>query len=195
MGLPAEKTRYTIADYLHRERSAADKHEYRDGEILLMAGGTANHSLIIMNFGGELRNRLKGNPCRVYDSNLRIRIPRTTLYTYPDLSVICGPRDPDPNDPTGETFTNPRLIVEVLSESSEGYDRGEKFHRYLMLDSLQEYVLVSQSAPRVESYFRDSGGTWIFTPVSGLTSIAGLRSLQIELPLAEIYAGIEFPTP
>src|SRR5665213_2966590 len=98
MGLPISKARYTISEYLERERESLDKHEYRDGEILLMAGGTGDHSLIVMNVGGELRNRLKGTSCHAYDSNLRIRIPRRVLYTYPDVSVICGTREADPND-------------------------------------------------------------------------------------------------
>ncbi|MGA2498985.1 MAG: Uma2 family endonuclease [Tepidisphaeraceae bacterium] len=193
MGIPVEKRRYTVTDYLQLERSARERHEYRDGEILLMAGGTADHSLILVNVIGELRNRLKGKPCRAYESNLRIRIARTVLYTYPDISVICGPRQPDPGDPSGETMTNPRLIVEVLSPSTEAYDRGEKFDHYRKLDSLQEYVLVSQSTPRIETFLRQPEGNWLLTPVSGLTSIAKLRSLEVELPLAEVYAGIEFP--
>jgi Uma2 family endonuclease len=195
MGLPATKQRSTVAEYLRRERDSLDKHEYRDGEILLMAGGTADHSLIVANVIGELRSRLKGKPCHVYDSNLRIRIPRTVLYTYPDASVICGPREPDPNDPSGETMTNPRLIVEVLSPSTEAYDRGEKFDRYRQLDSLQEYVLVSAATARIESFVRQDGGAWLFTPFSGLGAAAQLRCLEVALPLAETYAGIEFPPP
>jgi Uma2 family endonuclease len=193
MGLAAEKQHYSIAEYLQRERNALDKHEYRDGEVFLMAGGTGDHSLIVANIIGEFRNRLKGKPCRVYDSNLRIRIPRTVLYTYPDVSIICGPRESDPNDPLGETFTNPTLIAEVLSESTEAYDRGEKFDRYRQLDSLQEYVLVSQQTARIETFFRQSEGAWLLTPVSGLNFTAKLQSIEIELPLAEVYAGIEFP--
>jgi len=190
--MPAGKPRYTVAQYLERERSELDKHEYRDGEILLMAGGTADHSLIVANVISALHALLKGKPCRVYDSNLRVRIPRTILYTYPDVSVICGPREPDPNDPAGETITNPRLIVEVLSPSTEAYDRGEKFDRYRQLDSLQEYVLVAQTAPRIEAYSRQGEGAWLLMPFSGLHRSARVHCLDIELPLAEVYAGIEF---
>ena len=194
MGLPVEqKRRYTITEYLQRERESLEKHEYDNGEILAMAGGSANHSLIIMNFLGELRSRLKGKPCRVYESNLRVRIPRTTLYTYPDGSVICGEIKKDADDPAGETVVNPRVIIEVLSPSTEGYDRGRKFERYMKLDSLEEYVLVSQETARVESFWRREGGSWLLTPVSGVEGAAKLRSLDIELPLREIYAGVEFP--
>jgi Uma2 family endonuclease len=192
MGLPAEKPRYSIADYIHRERESLDKHEYRDGEILLMAGGTVDHSLISANIIRQLGNRLEGKPCRVFAGDLRVRIPRTVLYTYPDVTVICGPHQFDPNDPTGETVINPKVIIEVLSPSTEGYDRGEKFDRYRQLDSLEEYVLVSQETPRIETFLRREGGTWLLTPTSRLGSGAKLRSLEIELPLREVYLGIEW---
>jgi len=210
MTLEVRKPHYSIADYLAREQNALDKHEFRDGEILLMAGGTADHSLVTLNVGGELRNILKGKPCHVYDSNLRVRIPRTILYTYPDVIVICGPRVFDPNDSTGETVTNPKLIVEVLSPSTEAYDRGEKFARYRLLDSLEEYVLVSLSTPRVETFYRAPAPaptpntdpasapavaerTWLISTTNGTSASAKLLSLGITLPLAEVYRGLEFP--
>jgi Uma2 family endonuclease len=133
VGLPNKPT-YTISEYLTREGDALDKHEYRNGEIVLMAGGTPDHSLVVANVIGEIRNRLKGKPYHVYDSNLRVRIPRPVLYTYPDAAVICGPRETDPNDATGKSVTNPRLIVEVLSPSTEAYDRSDKFEQYRELD-------------------------------------------------------------
>jgi Uma2 family endonuclease len=191
MGRTSACQLFTIGEYLKRERDALEKHEYRDGEIISRAGGTADHSLITTNLIGELRTRLKGKPCRVYDSNLRIRISRTVLYTYPDASVICGERELDANDPSGETSTNPRLIVEVLSPSTEAYDRGEKFSRYRQIDSLQEYILVSSAAPRVEVFFRQVDGAWLFTAFSGMDAMATLRSVDTQLPLKEIYSGIE----
>lgn len=194
MGLPVEqKRRYTLAEYFELERTSAEKHEYVDGEILMMAGGSENHSLIITNTIRSIGNRLQGKPCRVYESNLRIRIPRTPLYVYPDISIICGPTQRDPDDHTGNSVTNPRLVIEVLSPSTEGYDRGRKFERYMKLESLEEYVLVSQETARVESFWRREGGSWLLTPVSGIEGAAKLRSLDIELPLREIYAGVEFP--
>ena len=193
MAVPAEHHRYTVSEYLHREQESLERHEYLDGEMLLMAGGSADHSLITANVIGELRSRLRGHPCRVYDSNLRVRITKTVLYTYPDASVICGSRQIDPDDPTGQTILNPRVIVEVLSPSTEAYDRGEKFGRYRQLDSLEEYVLVSQLTPRIEMFFRQSDGTWLFDAASELTATAKLRSLKIDLPLTDVYAGIEFP--
>ncbi len=195
MGLPVGQPRYSISEYIRREQGAVDKHEYRAGDIRLMAGGSADHSLIIMNVSGELRNLLKGKPCHVYEGNLRIRVPRTILYTYPDASIICGPREVDANDPTGETIVNPRVLIEVLSPTTEAYDRGEKFDHYRNIVSLEEYLLVSQVTPRIESFFRQSDGTWLFTSASGLDTVAQLRCLGIALPLAEAYAGIRFPSP
>jgi Uma2 family endonuclease len=142
---------------------------------------------------GELRNHLKGKPCRVYDSNIRVRISRSVLYTYPDATVICGERELDPNDPSGDTCTNPQLIVEVLSPSTEAYDRGEKFSRYRQIDSLQEYVLVSPSSRRIEVFLRQPDGAWLFTAFSRLDASAVLRSVEVKLPLQEVYSGIEFP--
>ncbi len=193
MGMPLEKkSRYTISEYLAFERAAHERHEYRDGEILVMSGGSYKHSLILANLIGELRNALKGKPCRALESNLRVRIPRTPLYTYPDASVICGEPQIDPNDEALETVTNPRVLVEVLSPSTEAYDRGEKFTRYRQIETLEEYVLVSQDVPRVELFFRQADGTWVFTVFSGLGARAKLAGLGIELPLAEIYAGVEW---
>jgi Uma2 family endonuclease len=190
---PIKPDRYSIQDYLRLESGATERHEYRDGEIIAMAGGSPDHSLIIANVIRAVGNRLAGTPCRAYDSNLRVRIPRTPLFTYPDVSVISGPVQFDPQDPNRTTATNPRLIVEVLSKSTEADDRGEKFRRYLSLDSLQEYVLVSQVRPWVETFTRQSDGSWRFATAPDLGSIARLESLQIDLPLSEMYAGVEFP--
>jgi Uma2 family endonuclease len=184
---------FTVSEYLSRETGALEKHEYRDGEIISMAGGTADHSLISANLIRELGNHLKGKPCRVYDSNLRVKISRSDLYTYPDATVICGERELDPSDPSGDTATNPQLIVEVLSPSTEAYDRGEKFSRYRQIDSLQEYVLVSQSSPRIEVFLRQADGAWLFTAFSSLDASAVLRSVEVKLLLREVYSGIEFP--
>jgi Uma2 family endonuclease len=186
-------SRYSIEEYLRLDAEAVEKHEYRDGEIIAMAGGSFEHSLIIANLIREVGNRLKGGPCRVFESNLRVRLARSTLYTYPDVSVICGEPQFAPEDRNRTTVVNPRVVIEVLSPSTEAYDRGEKFRRYLMLESLQEYVLLSQHTPLMETYFRGGEGTWLFTPAAGLDAVGKLRSLDIELPLTEVYAGVQFP--
>lgn len=194
MGLPqTQQVRFTIEEYLRLEADALEKHEYCDGKILAMAGGSPEHSLVIANVIREIGNQLKGKSCRVYDSNLRIRIPRKTLYIYPDISVICGAIEFDPRDVNRGSILNPQVIVEVLSPSTEAYDRGEKFERYRSLDSMQEYVLVSQITPRIEIFLRHPDGAWLFNAFAGLQAAAAMRSLEISLPLVEVYAGVEFP--
>lgn len=183
----------TIEEYLLLEANAQERHEYRDGEIIPIQGGTPEHSLIIANILGELGNTLKGKPCRVYDANLRIRTPRPSLYTYPDACVICGDTQYDEKDQNRTTVTNPRVIIQVLSKTSESDDRGERFRRFRSLESLEEYVLVSQTRPWIESFLRQSDGSWRFATASGLDAQVELRSLQVKLPLSEIYAGIKFP--
>ena len=191
---PAQR-RFTVEEYFRIERDSTEKHEYRDGEIVSMAGGTVAHSRIIANCIQTLGNRLRGGPCAPFESNLRVRIARRTLYSYPDVPVICGPPELDPDDTRGETVTNPRLVVEVLSPSTESYDRRTKFDRYRQLESFREYVLVSQDMPRVETFFRHDDGTWVFAVATGPDAVIRLSSLGIDLPLAEVYAGVEFPPP
>jgi Uma2 family endonuclease len=196
MGLVASQPKHwTVAEYLRMERDAVEKHEYRDGEVVAMAGGTPPHSLIILNVGGEIRSRLKGSPCRAYESNLRVFVPRDVRYVYPDLSVICGPVQFDPKDDGRQTAMNPRVIVEVLSPTTEAYDRGEKFRRYLQIPSFEEYVLVSQVVPVIETYRRQADGTWNFRVYQGLEAVARIETLAIDLPLAEAFLGVEFPPP
>ena len=186
-------TRITLDDYFRLEEESVEKHEFRNGEVVAMAGGTEFHSLISANFIRELGNGLKGTPCRTYESNLRVKIQGTPLYTYPDIFAICGATRYDPNDQKRATVTNPKLVVEVISESTEKYDRGEKFKRYLRCDSLHEYVLVSQDSPRVESYLRREDGSWLFRIFSGLEGVAKLESVGASIPLAKIYANVIFP--
>lgn len=124
---------------------------------------------------------------------MRVRIPPTDRYVYPDATVVCGQPQFDPQDPNRTTIINPRVIFEVLSESTEAYDRGAKFTRYREIESLEEFVLVSQDRPLVEAYTRQSGGTWLLEASSGVDVVAALRALQISLPLSEIYADIQFP--
>jgi Uma2 family endonuclease len=194
MSMPVQKPRYhTIEEYLRIDRDSSERLDYIDGEIVAMAGGTYNHSLIIANFSRELGNRLKGKPCTVLESNLRVSIPRNARFMYPDIPVICGKPEFDSRDDRNETITNPRLVIEVLSPSTELHDRGEKFRRYRELSSLQEYVLVSQERPSIETYFRQSDGTWLMAPYFGMESVIPLRSVETELPMTEIYAGVEFP--
>jgi Uma2 family endonuclease len=184
--------RYSLEEYNQLEANSEQRYEYYGSEVVAMAGGSPEHALIILNVGGEMRTRLKGTPCRAYSNELRIRIPGTPLHLYPDASVICGPIQLDPDETPARTALNPRLLVEVLSPSTERRDKGEKFRRYLQIDSLEEYVLVYQDHPRIESYFRQNGGTWLFSAAAGLDASVELRSLKIFVTLAEIYAGVNF---
>jgi len=187
--------RYSIADYLRIESDSAERHEYWDGQIVAMAGGTYGHSLIISNLIGEIRNALKGKPCRVLESSMRIRIPGRTRYFYPDSTIVCGKPEFDPEDPKQHSIINPRVVIEVLSPTTEGFDRGEKFSFNRAIESMQEYVLVSSETASIETFYRQSDGTWLFSAFSGDQAIAKLRAVEIDLPLAEVYTGVEFPPP
>jgi Uma2 family endonuclease len=192
--------RCTLDDYWQLADKCADKLEFRGiseysriGECRVIDADGESHSLITANFGGELWSRLRGKPCRLYASDFRIGIHGYPTYTYSDGFVICGPTVFDDRDPTGKTALNPQLIVEVISPTTEAYDRGAKFKRYMDAESLQEYVLVSQHEARVEVFFRQPGGSWLLTPYVGLDSAAVLHSLGFDLPLAEIYLNVVFP--
>lgn len=193
MGPVAANHRYTPAEYLEFERQAIDRHEYHDGEIVAMIAGSLERSLIAANMTGELGNALKGKRCRVANCNLRVRISRQGRYVYPDALVFCGPPQFDPQDEQRHTLLNPRVIIEVLSPSTEAYDRGEKFAHYRQIESFEEYVLISQDKPNVESWLRQSDGAWSIATHTALDGAATVRCLGATIPLAEIYAGVEWP--
>ena len=194
MGMPPQKRRFTIAEYLELENEADERHEYQDGEILAMAGGSPEQSFIIANFVREAGNSLKGKPCRVAESNLRIRIPHIPRYMYPDASIICGPLQIDPQDPRRQTILNPKVIIEVLSPSTEAYDRGDKFTQYRQIQAFEEYILISQDRPNFESFLRQADEAWSILNFTGLDAAAKIRSLGISIPMAELYAGIGWPS-
>jgi Uma2 family endonuclease len=178
----------TIAEYLAFENAAETKHEYVDGRILDMAGAHPDHVLVNMNIAGEIRNALEGKPCRTYGSDLRIRIKKRARYRYPDVAVICGPREVDVDDPMA--VTNPRVIVEVLSGSTEFEDRFRKFSDYRTIDGFEEFVMVSRNHAVVEVYFRQSDGTWKMTPYEGLDAEITIQSLGIRILASRVYAGL-----
>jgi Uma2 family endonuclease len=159
--------------------------------MFAMAGASLEHAEIILNLGRELSQQLKGRPCHVYSSDLRLRVAPIGLYTYPDVMVICG--GPEFADDRRDTVVNPILIVEVLSESTEAYDRGKKFDQYRTLPSLREYLLVAQDAPRIEQWIRQPDDNWLRTETRGLDASIQLASVDCVLPLAEIYDKIEWP--
>jgi Uma2 family endonuclease len=177
--------RMTYEEYLAAEAVSDTKHEYLRGEIFAMAGGTPTHARLAMAVGTALSNALSTRPCVVYSSDLRVRIEGTDLSTYPDITVICGSFEHSKID--ANATTNPVLIVEILSDSTEAYDRGEKFAHYRRLPSLREYVLVSQREPRIESYCRNEAGEWVLTEARTGETLA-LRSLEgVRLETDAIY--------
>lgn len=163
------------------------KHEYFDGQIYGMAGGTLTHAELATRVTVILGGQLRGRPCRPLSSDARVRVSATSLATYPDLSVVCGPIAPDPEDP--HSVTNPTVLIEVLSPSTELYDRGQKFEHYQQLPSLQDYVLVTQSRPMVERYHRQSDGTWTYERL-GPGGVLRLTSIGADLPIDELYEGL-----
>jgi len=182
--------RLTSAEYLALERSADIKGEFFDGEIFAMAGASREHNLIVGNFIRELGNQLRNGPCEVYPGDMRVKVDATGLYTYPDVVVAC--EKPTFEDDYVDTLLNPTLLVEVLSESTEKYDRGKKSGHYRQLASLQEYVLVSQDEPHVEHYARQNDGHWILTEASGLEASIELPAVGGLLLLSEVYARVTF---
>ncbi len=189
MGLAARK--YTESEYAETETRASYRSEYFNGEIFAMAGGTLVHSRLCVAMCSCLRDRVDPERCIVADSNLRIRIPATSLQTYPDASVICG--KPVFVENRNDCIENPVVIVEVLSEGTEAYDRNQKFTDYKKLASLREYVLVSQHRPRIEVYRRGRTGRWTLAASEGLDAVIALTSIGVAIPLADVYRGIELP--
>lgn len=183
------KKLYSAEEYLALERAAEYKSQYYAGEIFAMAGGSPRHNLISANVSGELRALLKGRPCNVYPSDQRLKIPATGLYTYPDVSVVCGEAQFDDVD----LLLNPILLVEILSDSTEAFDRGKKFEHYRRIPSLHEFLLIAQDRCKIDQHIKQEDGRWVLlSEESDLQSVIKLPSLNCELAVAEIYYQIKF---
>lgn len=188
---PAQKFQVSSQEYLAIERKSEQKSEYWNGEMFAMAGASRSHNVIVLNIGSELRIQLKGRPCEVYLSDMRVKIPSAHSYMYPDIVVVCG--QPEFEDNQSDTLLNPTVIIEVLSPSTADYDRGAKFGRYRKLDSLKEYVLVSQEQPFIEHFVRQSETIfWLFSEVNELAATVELPSINCRLLLTEVYDKIIF---
>ncbi|MDC0748416.1 Uma2 family endonuclease [Polyangium mundeleinium] len=185
MAEPAGKLKVTFAEYLALEEGSETKHEFLDGQIYDMAGGTPNHGLLAGNVARALGNQLEGRPCRVHPADVRIRVQATGLSTYPDVSVVCGQLQVDAEDKNG--VVNPIVLVEVLSESTEAYDRGMKFTHYRRIPSLREYVLVSHKTKQIEVYRRADGGAWILHEAQ--SGSIDLESIGCSLSVDAVYRG------
>ncbi len=199
MGLPKLKSSYTIENYLEIDRASEERYEYLDGEIYLMAGESGAHGDICTNLVSELRVQLKNSPCRARSKDTKVRStgiirPSVTtkgMFSYPDLVVICG--SPQYHDEVTDMILNPAVIAEVLSESTEKFDRGEKFERYRLWNpTLTDYLLVSQDKPLVEHYTRQTDGSWLLREHRGLDANFIIESINCNLRLAEIFDRVEF---
>ncbi|HRX72095.1 MAG: Uma2 family endonuclease [Candidatus Competibacteraceae bacterium] len=179
----------TPEQYLILERQANYKSEYVSGGIFAMAGASKEHNQIAFNLAGELHSQLKNRPCLAYLNDLRVKVSATGLYTYPDVAALCD--EPDFEDAHMDTLLNPSVIIEILSPSTEAYDRGDKFAHYRRLPSLMEYVLIAQDKVRIEHYIRQDK-QWVLTEMDHLDDMLCLVSIQCEIPLREIYAKIEY---
>ena len=189
MGQPAAK-RMTVHDYVALEAASPDRHEFLAGEVWAMSGGTDAHDALSTAIASEFRAALRGGECSARGSNLRVKSGVTGLYTYADALVVCGPRF---EDEKRTTLLNPRVIVEVLSESTEAYDRGEKFAHYRTMESVADYVLVSTTAPLVEVYSRE-GESWMLRVHRGGGSLH-VPSIDVRLSIAALYEGIVLDPP
>lgn len=182
------KKNFTIAEYLEIEQEADDKHEYFRGEIFAMAGASPKHNIIFRNLFRELAYALKGKPCQPYGSDQRIHIPKNGLFTYPDISVICGDIDTSKEDQN--SLIHPVIIVEILSPSTKDYDRGSKFTFYRAITSLKEYILVDSESISVEVFRLNESKFWQLEEHNQLTQSLRLQTLGFSIPIQEIYDGV-----
>lgn len=184
MAQPAHRVNYSLEDYLTLEASSTVKHEFLDGQIYGIAGGTPEHAALKGAITGLLFAQLRGGSCRLYDADLRVRVQQTGLLTYPDVTVVCGPLERDTSD--GNAILNPTLLIEVTSKSTAEYDRGDKLEHYKQIASLREYLLVSHAERSVELWRREADGTWTHSTLrSGQT--VEVRSLATTLAVNDVY--------
>lgn len=180
----------TLDEYFRLEETSEIKHEYFHGAIYDMTGASYTHTTLVQNIAGQLYIQLRGKSCHAHTNDLRVKIETTMLYTYPDILVICG--KPQFADDRNDTITNPTLIIEVLSPSTEGYDRGKKFQHYRTIATLQEYLLVAQDAVRVERYTRRAENEWLLQEFTALDQTVPLDTIGCALPLAAVYEDVTF---
>jgi Uma2 family endonuclease len=185
------KPYFTPAQYLERERASEFRHEFYRGEVFRMAGTSYQHSVITANLVRRLGNALDGSPCRAVPNDLRVLVSASGLYTYPDVVIVCG--EPEFEDGEFDTLLNPTVLIEVLSPSTENYDRGAKFGHYRRIPSFREYVLLAQDRPSVDRFARQPDGTWLMTPLDQLGDELKFASITAAVSLTDIYSGVTFP--
>ena len=187
------KTYLTPEQYLEIERKAEFKSEYYQGEMFAMAGAREPHNLIVFNVATALGPQLRNRPCRAYVADMRVRVNATGLYTYPDVTAVCA--EPQFLDENRDTLLNPSLIVEVLSPSTEAYDRGRKFEHYRSVESVTEYLLLSSERVSAELYTRQPDGRWLLTAANHLEDSLDLQSVGAHLSLADLYEKVDLTPP
>jgi Uma2 family endonuclease len=181
----------SVAEYLELERASEIRHEFLDGQVYVMAGESPKHSKICFSLYTSIGGRLRGKPCVGFSPNMKIATNNKGLYAYPDLAIVCG--EPKYQDKKGDVLLNPTMIFEVLSPSTQHYDRGEKFLRYTnFIKSLTDYVLISQDKPLVEHFSRQPDNSWQSVVIQGLDAVLHLSAIDAELPLKELYENISF---
>lgn len=199
MSLPPPQLLSTPEEYLAFERDAFERHEWLDGTMYAMAGDSPEHSLITANAIATVVIRLRGKPCAVYSPNMRVysHLPSDIglkgLFSYPDCTIVCG--EAQFHDVHRDILTNPRVVIEVLSPTTERYDRGKKFLRYQQNSSMTDYVMIAQAYPSIEHYARQANGSWLYSIKTDLAASVALESIECVLPLADVYDRIVFPAP
>jgi len=183
--------RYTLEEYFELERTSEERFEFWNGEVFCMSGASAEHERILRNMLVYLTQKIGGQGCEAFTSNLRIKVPSAPPYRYADLSALCGEAYFEEIGGV-DALVNPQLLVEVLSPSTEAYDRGDKFTHYKSIPTLREYLLVAQHRPHVTHLYKQADGRWIYAEANDLEAALRLDSLNCELPLAEIYQGVSF---
>ena len=185
------KPRYTLEEYFELERKSEERYEYWDGEVFSMSGVSPEHAQLEVNFISRLNSRLAGKGCRVFPANIRIKVPSAPPYRYADVSALCGEAKFEEIGGI-RAVTNPTLIIEVLSSSTEAYDRGKKFTHYKSIPSFSEYLLVDQNRPHITHLVKQPDGSWIYNEYNDLSAVVKLTSFNCELPMSEIYENISF---
>lgn len=180
---------FTNSEYLLLEEQSAYKSQFYHGEILAMAGASRRHNLIEMNLAANLHAQLRKKPCEIYQNDMRVKVS-DDFYTYPDIVIVCG--EPQFERKNGESLLNPTVLIEVLSKSTEQFDRGEKSRQYRSLSSLQEIVLISQDRAQIELWTRQAHGAWLITEITGLSEILKLDSIDCIVSFADIYERVNF---
>ena len=186
MGLP-DIQYITIEEYLALERTANEKREYYAGTIFAMSGASIPHNVIFKNTYGTLYSKLKEKKCQPFGSDLRIHIPSNSLFTYPDISIICG--TPETTDNTKDTVTNPSVIIEILSKTTRDYDKGQKFTLYRDIDTLKDYILIDSESTHIEKYHRNDDNSWTLREYKSLEDAFTIDSIEESMSVADIYEG------